>query len=107
MLSIIHEARLKYLQSLGYSEMNVAGVGLIMSDASIEFKAELFYGDNLQVAVTAGDFTRIGFSIFYKLEKIIADTKSLIAIAKTGMICFDYSIKKIVAIPEEVVKKLK
>lgn len=107
MLSIIHEARLQYLQSLGYSEMDVAGVGLIMSDASIEFKSELFYGDNLQVAVAAGDFSRIGFNLFYKLEKITADKKTLIATAKTGMICFDYTVKKIVAIPEEVLKKLK
>lgn len=107
MLSIIHEARMQYLQSLGYSEMDVAGVGLIMSDASIEFKSELFYGDNLQVAVAAGDFSRIGFNLFYKLEKITADKKTLIATAKTGMICFDYTVKKIVAIPEEVLKKLK
>lgn len=107
MLSIIHEARMQYLQSLGYSEMDVAGVGLIMSDASIEFKSELFYGDNLQVAVAAGDFSRIGFNLYYRLEKITADKKTLIATAKTGMICFDYTVKKIVAIPEEVLKKLK
>jgi acyl-CoA thioesterase FadM len=44
-LSIIHEARMQFLQSMGYSEMEFGGVGMIMSDVAIEFKNELFYGD--------------------------------------------------------------
>jgi acyl-CoA thioesterase FadM len=106
-LSMIHEARVQYLQHLGYGELNLAGVGVIMSDVAIEFKNELFYGDEVMAAVAAGDVTKIAFDLYYKLEKRSGDTTVLVAVAKTGMVCFDYSKKKVAAIPSEVADKLK
>jgi acyl-CoA thioester hydrolase len=37
-LSIVHEARVRFLGSLGYTEMNVEGKGIIMTDAVVVFK---------------------------------------------------------------------
>jgi acyl-CoA thioesterase FadM len=105
-LSLIHEARVQFLQQLGYGELDLAGVGLIMSDVGIEFKQELFYGQSIKASVTASDFTKISFDLYYKLETATADKTVLVATAKTGMICYDYSKKKITAIPEEVKAKL-
>ena len=104
LLSLIHEARMQYLLHHQFTEMDVAGVGLIMSDAAIEFKAEAFYGDVLKVYVTAADFSKVGFDLYYKLVKETDETA--VALAKTGMVCFDYKAKKISAVPEEAVKKL-
>ena len=106
-LSMIHEARVQFLQQLGYGELNLAGVGLIMSDVAIEFKSELFYGDAVIASVVAGDLTKISFDLYYKLEKKSGDSTQLVAVAKTGMVCYDYSKKKVTAIPTEVVEKLK
>jgi acyl-CoA thioester hydrolase len=103
-LSIVHEARMQFLQSLGYSEMQFGGVGMIMADAAIEFKSELFYGDTVIASVAAGEISKIGFELFYKLETLRpahGDKRIVVAIAKTGMICYDYSKKKIVAVPDE------
>ena len=36
-LSLIHEIRVQFLRHHGYGELNVAGVGLIMADVTIEF----------------------------------------------------------------------
>ena len=41
-LSLIHEARVQYLASNNFTELQCGGVGLIMSDAGIEFKKEIF-----------------------------------------------------------------
>jgi acyl-CoA thioesterase FadM len=106
-LSMIHEARVQYLKQLGYGELDLAGVGVIMSDVGIEFKSELFYGDEVIASVTAGDLTKISFDLYYKLEKRSGDTTLLVAVAKTGMVCYDYAKKKVAAIPEEVSIKLK
>ena len=106
-LSMIHEARVQYLQQLGYGELDLAGVGVIMSDVGIEFKSELFYGDAVIASVVAGDITKISFDLYYKLEKRAGDTTQLVAVAKTGMVCYDYSKKKVAAIPLEVAEKLK
>ena len=105
-LSIIHEARLQFLQALGYSEMNVEGIGLIMADVAIEFKAEAFYGDVIEVSVVADDFSRVGFDLIYKLEKKQENKSITVAIAKTGMVCFDYSLKKVTALPNGASAKL-
>ena len=76
---------------------------MIMSDVGIEFRNELFYGDIVLASVTAADFGKVGFDIYYKLEKVQNNNNNniLIATVKTGMVCFDYTKKKIVAIPEE------
>jgi len=101
-LTLIHEARVQFLQSRGYEELNVEGVSLIMSDAGIEFKAELFYGDVVSAFVTATNFSRAGFDMFYKLTR---DGK-IVAIAKTGMICYNYDTRKVVSLPASAKEKL-
>lgn len=106
-LSIIHEARVQFLQHYAYEELNIAGVGLIMSDVGIEFKQELFYGDKIKASVTANDFSKVSFDLYYKLEKESEGKTVLVAAAKTGMICYDYSKKKVVAVPEEVKEKFR
>ena len=105
-LSIIHEARMQYLNKMGYTEMQFAGTGMIMADVAIEFKGELFYSDRVFASVTAGAISKIGFDLFYKLEKETNGKKLPVAFAKTGMICYDYQRKKIVAVPEEARSKM-
>lgn len=105
-LSIIHEGRVQFLKKHGYEELKFAGAGLIMSDVAIEFKSELFYGDVVTVSVTAAEFSKVAFELYYKLEKTTGDKTSLVAIAKTGMVCYDYDKKKVVVVPEEAKTKL-
>jgi acyl-CoA thioesterase FadM len=103
-LSIIHEARVQFLRQYGYTELDLGGAGLIMNDVAIEYKNESFYGDAIRVSVAAGEFSRVGFDIFYKLEKETNDKPAIVALAKTGMVCFNYELKKIVRVPEEARK---
>jgi acyl-CoA thioester hydrolase len=105
-LSLIHEARMQFLKSYGYTEMEFEGVGMIMSDVGIEFKNELFYGDAVIASVAATEFSKVSFDLYYKLEKETAGKKITVAIAKTGMVCYDYKNKKIAAVPDEARKKL-
>jgi acyl-CoA thioesterase FadM len=99
-LSIMHEARLQFLSHHGFTEMEAGGAGLIMSDAAIEYKSELFYGDVIIANVAAGDFSKIGFDLYYKFEKKDGDKTRTVAIGKTGMICYSYPLKKVVSLPE-------
>jgi YbgC/YbaW family acyl-CoA thioester hydrolase len=105
-LSILHEARMQYLRSAGYSELDVDGVSLIMSDAAIEFRQEAFYGEVITAYVTASEFTRAGFTLYYRLTKKTESGEKLVALAKTGMVCFDYQKRKIVPVPPGVPGRL-
>jgi acyl-CoA thioesterase FadM len=77
-----------------------------MSDVAIQFKSEIFYGERLIASVAAHEFSRSTFEVYYKLEKESDGKKTIVAMAKTGMVCYNYAAKKIAAIPEEVKKKL-
>jgi acyl-CoA thioester hydrolase len=105
-LSLIHEARVDYLLSRGFTELDMGGVSLIMADVAIEYKNELFHGDRLLVAVCAGEFTSSGFDLFYKMQKESGNGQVLIAKAKTGMVCFDYSSRKVMRVPDIVLQRL-
>lgn len=104
LLSIIHEARVRFLNQLGYSESDVEGNGIIMIDAGVQYKSEGFYGDELIVEIAVNDFTGIGCDFVYRLTN--KESKKEIALAKTGIVFFDYKNKKIVSLPEKFKSKI-
>ena len=106
LVSIIHEARVAWLAGLGYTELNIEGAGLIMSELIVSYTHESFYGDILQISISAGEISGSGFELFYLVETTREDKKLVIAKAKTGMVCFDYKHKKVVAVPEPLKKLL-
>ncbi|HHG83708.1 MAG TPA: thioesterase [Bacteroidetes bacterium] len=96
-LSLFHEARFQYFVHFGYTELKVEGKSLIMADVVINFRNESFYGEQLFCEVGAGDFSRAGFDLYYRL--IRKSDKAIIAEAKTGMVFYDYSTRKVISIP--------
>jgi acyl-CoA thioester hydrolase len=82
------------------------GVSLIMGDAALVFKNEIFYGDELLISIQPVEYSRAGFDLIYKIEKESADGLLMVATAKTGMICFDYVTKKVISLPEAAKNKL-
>ncbi|MBK8521680.1 MAG: thioesterase family protein [Ferruginibacter sp.] len=101
-VSIIHEARMMWLKQYGYTELNMEGMGLIMSDLAIEFKNESFYGDLIEVKLSAREISRVAFELYYRLFAKRNDEHILLANAKTGMVCYDYDAKKVIAVPEKL-----
>jgi acyl-CoA thioester hydrolase len=102
-LSIIHEARMQFLKSLGLAEKTGDDrPGLIMRDVTIEFKKEAFYGDVLLVQVAAVDVEKASYDIVYRLQR----NQDIVAVAKTGMVSFDYAKKRIAPLPAEIVSLL-
>jgi len=104
-VSILHEARVKWLNQYNLTELNIDGVGLIMSDLEIEFKKESFYGDIIEVQLSVGEISRVGFELYYQLNTKRNEGSVILAIAKTGMVCYNYLNKKMSAIPD-VLKNL-
>ena len=94
-LSIIHEARMQMLSAHGHSEMNAGGNSMIMADVMIAYKGESFYGDMLQVAVYAAEVSVSTFSLLYRITTNRDGAEKEIAHAKTGMVCFDYTARRI------------
>lgn len=106
-LSLAHEARLQFLHYYGYSELNFGGTGLIMANAAIEFNRQLVYGNEVKISVAATSFDRLGFDIFYLLQIKEGEKWLTVGKVKTGMICYDYTAKKKVQVPAEIIEKLR
>ena len=101
-LSMIHEARIRFLTNYHYSEQNIEGLGLIMTDSAIVYRSEGFYGDVIQIDVAVGDFNKYGCDFYYLLSN--QQTAKELAIAKTGVVFFDYQTRKLKATPPEFKK---
>ena len=106
-VSIIHEARVQWLKQYDYTELKIESIGLIMSDLALEFKNESFYGDVVEIKLSAGEISRVGFELYYQLFAKRNDENILLANAKTGMVCYDYDAKKVAPIPENLKAILK
>jgi acyl-CoA thioesterase FadM len=100
-LGLAHEARVRWLASCGMSEKDVGGVGLIMADAALVFRAEAFLGDELEVELGAAEVRRSSFDLVYLLTRPADGAE--IALVKTGMVCFDYAARKVVRLPQGLV----
>jgi acyl-CoA thioesterase FadM len=106
LVSIIHEARMQFLQQYGFTELDIEGVGLIMSDLMVVFKNESFYKDVINVRIGVGEISKVSFELVYELSCTRGENILEIAHAKTTMVCFDYGIKKVTALPAKLLEIL-
>jgi acyl-CoA thioester hydrolase len=97
---------MQWLAGAGYTEMDTGGHGLIMADGMIAYKGESFYGDMLEVSLFADAITARSFDLLYKVTTGRDSKEILVAEAKTGMLAFDYDIRKIVQMSQGLAKLL-
>lgn len=98
LLSLIHEARVRYLDNIGLTEVNIGGYGIIMVDSVIIYKSEVFYADELVFNVSVENISDNGCDFYYKA--VSQKSKKEAALAKTGIVFYDYAKKKIASIPK-------
>ncbi|MGB3340607.1 MAG: thioesterase family protein [bacterium] len=98
-LSMVHEARVRFLKHYGFTEADIDGVGIIMTDAVIVYKSEGFYGNILRVEVSVQDLSKVGCDFIFRLTN--KESASEIARAKTGVVFFDYKQKKIISMSDK------
>ncbi len=102
-LSIMEEARVRFMRSIGYPEENMDGVSFITVDAGIIYKKQGFYGQTLRIEIAVADFSRKGCDIIYRISN--AETGDEMVRAKTGMLFFNYREQKVAPVPEVFRKK--
>ena len=103
LLGLLHEARLRFLANFGFSEEDIGGVGLLMGDAVVQFKAVAFHGDKLAVELGLADVERRTFDLMYRVVR--QGDGAVVALAKTGMVAFDYAANKLAKLPAAFLEK--
>ena len=107
LVSILHEARVHWLTSLYYTELNIEEKSIIMNELAVNYLKEMFYGDIIKIELSVGDITALGFELYYRLSINKNGENLNSAIAKTGLIFFDYLAKKTISIPDVFLEKIK
>lgn len=98
-LALAQEARVRFLRSHGWSEEDVAGVGIIMIDAIVAYRSEAFYGDILTIDVAVADIQQLGCDFLFRMVNKASGKE--VARVKTGVAFFDYVLRKPAAVPDD------
>jgi acyl-CoA thioesterase FadM len=105
LLSLIHEARVQYLRKINLSELDAGGCGIIMVDSAIIYKSEIHYGDVLTFNIAVNEIINTGCDFYYQVFS--GRNSKPAAIAKTGIVFYNYQLKKISAVPEIFIERVK
>jgi len=98
-LSMVHEARIRFLKNWGFSEVDTAGAGIIMFDAALQYKSQGYHGDILVFDVAVENFIKNGCDFIFKITNKVNGKE--IARAKTGIAFFNYQSNKLVSVPDK------
>jgi acyl-CoA thioesterase FadM len=99
MISMISEARARFLFEFGVAETERDGTGIIVTDLATTYRAEAHSRDQLLFEVGVMDFNKYGGDITFRVTR--PQDKKLIAMAKSGFVFFNYKTSQVVAMPED------
>jgi acyl-CoA thioester hydrolase len=97
-LALAQEARVRFLRTQGWSEKDVAGAGIIMTDAIVVYRSEAFLGDVLSIDVAIADLQELGCDFHFRMANKASGKE--VARVKTGVVFFDYEHRKPVTVPD-------
>ncbi|MDP3539611.1 MAG: thioesterase family protein [Azonexus sp.] len=104
LISMVSEARVRFFQSLGYKELDVEGVGIVVADVAAQYRSEAFHGETMVVEMGANDFNKFGCDLVWRLSD--KATGREVARGKHGIVFFDYTARKPTSAPAAFVAKV-
>jgi len=99
MISMISEARARFLFEFGVAETERDGTGIIVTDLATTYRAEAHARDQLLFEVGVMDFNKYGGDIIFRITR--PRDRKLIAMAKSGFVFYNYKTSQVVMMPEE------
>ncbi len=98
LIGLLSEARVRFFKFLGYTELDVEGVGIIVADAAMQYKSEAFHGETLVFQITPADFNKYGCDLMWRASDKASGRE--VARGKTGILFFDYTARRPAPVPE-------
>ncbi len=98
LVAILNEAHLRFLEAKGFPETVIDGRAFINSDLAIVYRSQAYHRDVLRIEVAIANFHEYGCDMLYRVTN--NQTGKQVAVARTGMLFFDYERNKIAEVPE-------
>lgn len=105
-LLLFQDARIRFLESLHFSEKHIGDqAGIIMSEAHVFFRKEVFLHDVLTADVSVSAVTTSSFTLSYQVRRLADDEEVLHG--TTRLIAYDYDKRKVARLPEEFLRAIR
>lgn len=103
-LSIAHEARVRWYQSMALSEKNIGeNCSTIMANAIVNYQSEVFQGEEIRIAIGVSKIGKSSFDLVYVFSN--SENKP-VAKLLTTIVSFDYERRKARRLPVSFIKRL-
>ncbi|QJD58323.1 thioesterase [Pseudomonas sp. gcc21] len=99
MISMISEARARFLYQFGIEEVGENEVGIIVTDLATTYRTAAFARDTLIFEVGLMDLNKYGGDIIFRITK--ARNGELVALAKSGFVFYHFAASKVMPMPED------
>jgi acyl-CoA thioesterase FadM len=97
MISMISEARARFLYDFGVRENPRDATTIIVTDLATVYRTEAHARDRLLFEVGVMDFNKYGGDIIFRITR--PSDRKLVALAKSGFVFFRHDAKKVVPMP--------
>jgi len=106
LISMLHEARAAFFESIGMPELDDSPDGYILADLQIQYLDEAFLGEELTFEIAVTDTSKRSCQLLYRVTKHSKDqeTTATTAQAKTGIVFYDYHLKQARALPPQIIE---
>ena len=104
LLQLASLARFRFFEAMGYRENHVEGARIFVGDQAVQYRAEAFPNQAVEVQMAVRDIASKGFDLIYRL--IDAQSGALICLGKIGVVCVDRQTKRPCALPDVFKVKL-
>lgn len=105
LLGLVHEARSRLMAELDFDTIHISksGAGLAIADLAVNFKAEAFAHECLEIDSHIGEIGEKSFRLFHRLRR----GEQVIALVETGIVAYDYQARSVTQLPEAFLQGLK
>ena len=110
LISMLHEARAAFFESIGMPELDDSPEGYILADLQIQYLDEAFLGESLTFEIAVSETSNRSCQLLYQVSKYSSEPNHsnkhnhtvITARAKTGIVFYDYDLKQARTLPTEL-----
>ncbi len=104
LVSYLHECRVEWLRSLGYTELEIDGAGILITELAVNYMNQAYHADEMIIHIEVGQIKKASMQLIYQVRLLSKDIE--IARAYTNMAFYDGKSRKIARIPDPFLESL-
>ncbi len=102
LVSILNDVAARFFDTYGIKRGRNGPIGVLHTDLAVIYRAEVFYGDAVLIEAAINDVKTKGFDLVFRVTS--RSNGKEIAIAKIGILFYNYSEERAVPIPDQLVR---